>query len=200
MKNKKIVMYISIVVILLIILGLGYLVYINITGEKENNQIKEYIPQEEITEEQLRMTNIELFFLNKNTNLLEKVVKSIDARDLIENPEKKIIEELLKGTNNESSLVIIPESTKLNNISIDKGVLYLDFSKDFIEVEDIEIEKNIIESLKKTMSQLIEIKSIKILIEGQENMGFKDGGISFENEFIINNFGFVLLKRVILYK
>ena len=70
MKNKKIVMYISIVVILLIILGLGYLVYINITGEKENNQIKEYIPQEEITEEQLRMTNIELFFLNKNTNLL----------------------------------------------------------------------------------------------------------------------------------
>ena len=37
------------------------------------------------------------------------------------------------------------------------------------------------------MSQLIEIKSIKILIEGQENMGFKDGGISFENEFIINN-------------
>jgi ABC-type Na+ efflux pump permease subunit len=187
MKNKKIVMYISIVVILLIILGLGYLVYINITGEKENNQIKEYIPQEEITEEQLRMTNIELFFLNKNTNLLEKVVKSIDARDLIENPEKKIIEELLKGTNNESSLVIIPESTKLNNISIDKGVLYLDFSKDFIEVEDIEIEKNIIESLKKTMSQLIEIKSIKILIEGQENMGFKDGGISFENEFIINN-------------
>ena len=58
MKNKKIVMYISIVVILLIILGLGYLVYINITGEKENNQIKEYIPQEEITEEQLRMTNI----------------------------------------------------------------------------------------------------------------------------------------------
>ena len=187
MKNKKIVMYISIVVILLIILGLGYLVYINITGEKENNQIKEYIPQEEITEEQLRMTNIELFFLNKNTNLLEKVVKSIDARDLIENPEKKIIEELLKGTNNESSLVIIPESTKLNNISIDKGFLYLDFSKDFIEVEDIEIEKNIIESLKKTMSQLIEIKSIKILIEGQENMGFKDGGISFENEFIINN-------------
>lgn len=187
MKNKKIVMYISIVVILLIILGLGYLVYINITGEKENNQIKEYIPQEEITEEQLRMTNIELFFLNKNTNLLEKVVKSIDARDLIENPEKKIIEELLKGTNNESSLVIIPESTKLNNISIDKGVLYLDFSKDFIEVEDIEIEKNIIESLKKTMSQLIEIKSIKILIEGQDNMGFKDGGISFENEFIINN-------------
>lgn len=187
MKNKKIVMYISIVVILLIILGLGYLVYINITGEKENNQIKEYIPQEEITEEQLRMTNIELFFLNKNTNLLEKVVKSIDARDLIENPEKKIIEELLKGTNNENSLVIIPESTKLNNISIDKGVLYLDFSKDFIEVEDIEIEKNIIESLKKTMSQLIEIKSIKILIEGQENMGFKDGGISFENEFIINN-------------
>ena len=187
MKNKKIVMYISIVVILLIILGLGYLVYINITGEKENNQIKEYIPQEEITEEQLRMTNIELFFLNKNTNLLEKVVKSIDARDLIENPEKKIIEDLLKGTNNESSLVIIPESTKLNNISIDKGVLYLDFSKDFIEVEDIEIEKNIIESLKKTMSQLIKIKKIKILIEGQDNMGFKDGGISFENEFIINN-------------
>ena len=60
MKNKKISMYISIIIIILIILGLGYLVYINVTGEKENNQIKEFIPEEEITDEQLRKTNIEL--------------------------------------------------------------------------------------------------------------------------------------------
>ena len=51
MKNKKISMYISIIIIILIILGLGYLVYINVTGEKENNQIKEFIPEEEITDE-----------------------------------------------------------------------------------------------------------------------------------------------------
>lgn len=187
MKNRKIVMYISIVFILLIVVGLGYLVYINITGEKENNQIEEYIPQEEITDEQLRMTNIELFFLNKNSNSLEKTMKSIDAKELIENPAKRIIEELLKGTNNENNLIIIPENTKINNVFIDKGVLYVDFSKDFIEVEDIEREKLIIESLKQTMSQLLEIKSIKILIESQENMAFKDGGITFEEEFIINN-------------
>ncbi len=187
MKNKKISMYISIIIIILIILGLGYLVYINVTGEKENNQIKEFIPEEEITDEQLRKTNIELYYLDKDTNMIEKTIKQIDAKELIENPAKRIIEELLKEIKDEKKINVMPENTKINNIFIEKGIVYIDFSEEFTEVEDVERAKNIIEVLKKTMSQLMEIKGMKILINNEENCKFKAEEIDFKEEFIINN-------------
>ena len=56
MNNKKIVMYVSILILILIVLGAGFLIYKN--NKKNKNQ--EYIPQEEITDEQLRQTIITL--------------------------------------------------------------------------------------------------------------------------------------------
>lgn len=189
MKNRKIAMYISIIFILLIVIGLGYLVYINLTGDKEYNQISEYTPEEEITEEQLRKTNIDLFFLNKETNTLEKEIRTIDARELIENPAKKILELLIEGSSNNDYIKTIPEGTKINNIIIDKGVATIDFSEEFIAEENLGKEKEeiIIESIKKTMSQLVEINSIKIIINGESDKEFKDGCINFKEEFLINN-------------
>lgn len=187
MRNKKVIMYISIILILSIVAGLGYLVYINLTGDKQQNTISEYTPQEEITDEQIRMTNIELFFLNKNTDILEKEMRTIDAKELIENPAKRIIELLLAGPINENYSKIIPENTKLNNIKLEKGVLYIDFSEEFIGAENLgkSTEMLIMDSIIKTMKQLLEINSIKILINGQENMEFKDGEVSFEEAFKI---------------
>lgn len=182
MKNKKITMYIIIIFIILVIAGLGYLVYINLNKEDDINKIKEYTPQEEITELQMRMTNIEVYFLDKNTNNLEKEIRQIDAKELIENPAKRILEELLKGPNEDKNSRIIPNNTKINSVKIEKGILFLDFSNEFIEIECAgrENETLILESLKKTMGQLLEINSIKILINGQENMEFEDGEINFK--------------------
>lgn len=189
MKDRKIFMYVVIIFIILFVIGIGYLIYINLTGEKQNNEISEFIPAEEITDEQLRMTNIELYFFNEEIGNLEKEIRTIDAKNLIENPAKVIIEELLKGPKNEFLSKIIPENTKLNSAKIEKGILYLDFSKEFIKEENLGKEKEelIINSIKKTMSQLVEINSIKILISGEENKSFKDEIINFNEEFLINN-------------
>lgn len=189
MKKKKVFMYIVIILIILFVLGIGYLIYINLTMEKTNIEISEFIPAEEITDEQLRMTNIELYFFNEEIGELEKEIRKIDARNLIENPAKVIIEELLKGPENKYLLKLIPENTKINDAKIDKGILYLDFSENFINDENLGKEKEelIINSIKRTMAQLLEINSIKILIDGQENMKFNDGEITFEKEFIIEN-------------
>ena len=62
MNNKKIVMYVSILILILIVLGAGFLIYKN--NKKNKNQNQEYIPQEEITDEQLRQTIITLYFFN----------------------------------------------------------------------------------------------------------------------------------------
>ena len=185
MKNKKLFMYLCVIVIILIILGIGYLVYINILSKKEE-KILEYIPQEEITEEQLRMTNIELYYSNEAGDGLEKEVRSIDAKTLLKNPAKTIIEELNNIPQNENLKKLIPENTKVNDAKIDKGVLYLDLSEDFINIENLGKEKEtlIIESIKETIKQLFEINSIKILINGEENKGFKDGEIVFNDYFV----------------
>lgn len=188
MKNKKIGMYVVIVIIILIVLGLGYLVYINLTGEKEINEIMEYTPEEEITDEQIRMTNIELFFLDKENNIVEKEIRSIDAKKLLEEPAKLIIEELLKGPDNKNLFRLIPENTKINSAKIEKGILYLDFSEEFIN-QNIGEEKEhlLLESIKKSMEQLLEINSIKILINNQEDMKFNDSDINFSEEISINS-------------
>ena len=63
MNNKKIVMYVSILILILIVLGAGFLIYKN--NKKNKNKNQEYIPQEEITDEQLRQTIITLYFFTK---------------------------------------------------------------------------------------------------------------------------------------
>ena len=64
MNNKKIVMYVSILILILIVLGAGFLIYKNNKKNKNKNKNQEYIPQEEITDEQLRQTIITLYFFN----------------------------------------------------------------------------------------------------------------------------------------
>ena len=63
MKNKKILV---ILIIIIIILGLvGYFINAQIKKNKEQNKITEYVPEEEITLEQLRQTTVSLYFKQK---------------------------------------------------------------------------------------------------------------------------------------
>ena len=61
--KKKTIMYIGIIFLILIIILIGYLVYIN--HHNNNTQIIEYTPEAEITDEQLRQTIVTLYFMNK---------------------------------------------------------------------------------------------------------------------------------------
>ena len=74
MNNKKIIMYICIVILILAVMGAGFLVYKNNKKNKSINQ--EYIPQKEITDEQLRQTVITLYFLNLDTGTIMRSEKN----------------------------------------------------------------------------------------------------------------------------
>lgn len=94
----------------------------------------------------------------------------------------------MEGPRNENHEKLIPEGTKLLNASIDKDVLTLDFSEEFINNHNggKEEEEKTIESIVNTLTELTEVNSIKILINGQENQSFKDGEIDFTQNFIRN--------------
>ena len=69
MKNKKIIMYLIILLIMVIIILVGYYIFNKL--KNNNNKFYEFVPEEEITEEQLRQTIITLYFFNANKNELE---------------------------------------------------------------------------------------------------------------------------------
>ena len=92
MKSKR--MLGAIITIILIIIGI-YFLFKNIEIKKIENEYQDYIPQEEISDEQSRQTKILLYFENSETGKVEAETQIIDANLLIENPYKKLIEFLI---------------------------------------------------------------------------------------------------------
>jgi len=186
MQNKKIFMYVGIIILILIVIGLGYLIFKNISFEKNENIIMdEYIPQEEITDEQLRETIVTLYFMNIETAKLMPEARQIDVKELLENPYKKLVELLIEGPNNEKLIKVIPDSTTINNIEEKNGIVTIDFSENFIKDQVLgkEQEELIINSIVNTLTELTEVSEIKILIDGEQNKAFPDGEITFSENF-----------------
>ena len=164
MKNKKIIMYVAIIILILFIIGIGFLI---INNNNNNDIINEFTPVEEITDAQLRNTNILLYFYDNNVKEIAAEVRQIDSKELLQNPEKKLIEYLIQGPKDNNLLRLIEENTEIISLEINNGILIINFSKEFLQNQNI--EKNIIEeSILKTVIQLNEINGIKILIEGEE--------------------------------
>lgn len=189
MKNKKIIMYVGIVLIVLILLGVGYLIYNNIKNNKKEETAYEYTPQEEITGEQLRQTVITLYFLNPDTYEITAEARQIDAKELIDNPYELLINLLITGPRNEKLLKLIPENTKLNSAQIKNNILYIDFSENFIKEQNLgkNQEELILKSIVNTVTELTEINKVAILINGEEDKGFPDGELMFNKIFTRNN-------------
>lgn len=185
MKTKKTFMYIGIILALIFVIVLGWLVCFN--KKAETKEIKEITPEEEISNKQLRQTIVTLYFMDKETAELEPEARQIDARQLLENPYQVLINLLIEGPKNEQLLKLIPENTKLNNVEIKDGIVYIDFSEDFIKEQNLgeKQEKLIINSILKTLIELSEVNGIKILINGNENCGFPDNAVNFNETFLI---------------
>ena len=173
MNNKKIVMYVSILILILIVLGAGFLIYKN--NKKNKNQNQEYIPQEEITDEQSRQTIVSLFFVDRETGQLSPEARLVDIKDLVNLPYEKLANLLIEGPKNEKLKKIIPDNTKVLKSYTEKDCLVLDFSSDILsyDKEDKNTKQNLIHSIVYTMTQFTEINSVKILVEGEEKEEFK---------------------------
>ena len=119
--NKKLIISI---IIILIIVGVAIWYFFFNDGNKQN-EIREIIPEEEISEEQMRQTIVSLYFYNSNTKSLVPEGRLIDVKELIEEPYKKLMELLIEGPQNESLSKTIPEGTIINKIELKGDILYL---------------------------------------------------------------------------
>ena len=174
MKNKKIVLIFTILLII-ILLG-GFLVIKYIKSKQTQTTVEEYIPEEEITEDQLRQTIVSLYFQSKETNEILPEARLVDIKEIINDPCDKLVNLLIEGPKSEKSERIIPENTKLLKTYMEGDCVIIDLSADFLNYnkEDIKIKENMIKSLVNTLTELTEVNSVKILIDGNMNEEFKD--------------------------
>ena len=126
---------------------------------------------------------ITLYF--RNEEQLVQETRTIDVKELINDPYSVLINMLIKGPKSEELKKTIPEETKLNKVERIGEKLVIDFSEEFIKnYEGNEKDQKLtIESIVKTLTELTEVNSIKININGEENKGFKDSDIEFDKAF-----------------
>ena len=181
--NKKIILLI-IIALILIGMGVWYFFFYNLG---EQTSVNEIIPEEEISEEQMRQTIVSLYFYNESTQSLVPEGRLIDVKELVEEPYKKLMELLIEGPQNSSLTKTIPDGTKINKIELKGDILYIDLSKEFIENHSggETKESSTIYSIVNTMTNLTEVNSVKLLIDGEENKAFKDNLIKFDDPFVV---------------
>lgn len=175
MKNKKIGIIFLVILIIVLIAGYFGIQYVK-NKQEELTVIEEYIPQEEITEEQVRQTIVSLYFPLKETNEVNPEARLIDIKEIINNPYEKLINLLVEGPKNDKHKKIIPEGTKLNKNYLEEDCVVLDFSTEFLNYskEDENEKTNLINCIVNTLTELTEVNKVKILIDGNENEEFKE--------------------------
>lgn len=177
--NKKKILIIVTIIICVIILFIGYRFAL------KEDKIKEILPEEEISEEQYRKTMVTLYYKNKTTNELMPEVRLIDVKLLINDPYTTLINLLMEEPKNENLESVIPKETKINKIELKSDILFIDFTKEFIDNHSggIDEEKNTIYSIVNTVTELTEVNGVKILIDNEENKSFRDNYINFNEAF-----------------
>ena len=183
-KNRKKI--IAIITLILIIL-LAIFIWNNISIENNVDEYQDYTPEEEISEEQMRQTKVILFFENSETGEIESEVKIVDINLLINEPYKQIMNWLINGPQSSNFKKLIPEGTAIHDIKVEKSCAIINLSNEFLNYETEENKLKIINSIVNTLTNLKEINSVKFLINGEENLQFKDGKINFKEAFIKND-------------
>ena len=87
MKKK-----ITIIIILIIIVSILIVGTISTEVDKNVENIAEIQPEEEISDDEMRKTNVDLYFEDSTSKVLIKEERKIDSKDLIDNPYKKVLD------------------------------------------------------------------------------------------------------------
>lgn len=130
------------------------------------NVESEYLPETEIEDEELRKSEIALFFTDITNNELKKEIRLIDSKELLKKPYETLMKLLILGPEDENLEKVIPENTEIINVSEKNGVLTITLSKGFNECCNDENTKNlVISSINKTLTQFKEISSVEVIVE-----------------------------------
>ena len=174
MKNKKI-FCLLILVLIIIVVSLFFIIknFTKNNSNKEQNQYLDYTPEEEISNKQMRETNITLYLID-NENKIQTEKRLIDSAELLQDPYQKLISLLISGPESENLSNVFPENTKILDTKLENNCAILNFSEEIQNYNDDTQKYNIINTILNTLTQLNEVNSIKILINNETVDKFND--------------------------
>ena len=173
MKGDKLIFIFLIMVVVIAIAGYYGINYLK--GKQVNSEIEEYIPEEEITDEQMRKTMVNLYFYNNETGELETEVRLVDAVELIDNPYAKLVQMLIDGPKSDKLKSLMPENVEVIKTQLDGGCVTVDMSIEILNyTEDKDLKNKMINSIVNTLTELTEVDSVRFLVNGQENEEFNE--------------------------
>ena len=170
--------WISVIIVAVVVLVCGVLLF--------NSNIEvEYVPETEIGDVDLRKTMVTLYFQSAGNKELQRETRLVDSKELLLEPYAELINMLINGPESENLQKTVPEGTKLLGVELVGNCLQVNLSREFINnaSQDENERRNYIYSIVNTLTELNEVSSVKILIEGQESAGFEECGLSFMGEF-----------------
>ncbi len=118
----------------------------------------------------LETTDIPIYLLNKDEYVVRTIRKTTKNEPLAQ--AKELIETLIiDNLNNEyispNLKPLIPKNTKILDISLDKGLLKVNFSQEFLNTKE-DMEVKIIEALIYSLTEIDEINELMIFINGEK--------------------------------
>lgn len=123
----------------------------------------ENIKTEVIKENKSNYENV--VYLIDNDNYVSRVICYYDKLSIVEDIKKKI--DLITNYDLDGFYTIIPKGTVLKDVKVDKDSVYLDFSKDLLNINAY-FEEEMIEGIVFTLTEINGINNIYISVEGEE--------------------------------
>ena len=145
----------------------------------------EYVPESEIENVDLRKTMVTLYFENSENKELQKESRLVDSKILLNSPYEELINMLIEGPASSFLQKTVPDGTVLFSTEMKGECLYINLSKAFVDNCSAEKKdrENAIYSIVNTVCELNEVNSVKILIEGEEDINSTDKDLDFSDEF-----------------
>lgn len=156
---KKILIYLLLIVVLVISLNTIML--------NRNNNINEELKVEIAPIPEKTVELITLYFPDAGKQYLTRENRVIEHT--VEQRERIILEELIKGPTNKGKISVIPTTTKLYSVVSKNGIAYINLSNEF--KSDMQFGGNneilAIYSIVNSLTELKTIKSVQISVDGQ---------------------------------
>ena len=151
---KKIVYFVATLLFAVVII---FAILKNTSQVDVETTMSEYTPEEEITDQQNRMTIVTLYFWDAQNCKMVPEARNVDVKDLVEDPYKKILELLIEGSEDNSIGKTIPEGTVVNSVKLDGENLIIDFNDSFIAGYKIGSEEHL-EIIYSVVDTFLELK------------------------------------------
>lgn len=125
----------------------------------------------------LTKTGLVLYFSSANgQSLIRKEVEVYYNTNIPK--ERLIIENLIKGSSDDNAKTVIPNGTKLRNISVTDGVCYVNFDSGFLNVDSAISSDVVLYSIVNSLTELDQINKVQILVNGASAM--PENGLKFK--------------------